>query len=46
MMSGGGPVPGILQLKERIEKGQLKGPRIITSGRADPDLFKTEAEAA
>lgn len=45
LMSGGGPVPGIVQLKERIEKGQLKGPRIITSGRADPDSFKTEAEA-
>lgn len=45
LMSGGGPVPGIIQLKERIEKGQLRGPRIITSGRADPDLFKTEAEA-
>ena len=45
LMSGGGPVPGIIQLKEQIEKGQLKGPRIITSGRADPDLFKTEAEA-
>jgi imidazolonepropionase-like amidohydrolase len=45
LMSGGGPVPGIVQLKERIEKGTLKGPRIITSGRADPDLFKTEDEA-
>jgi imidazolonepropionase-like amidohydrolase len=45
LMSGGGPVPGIVQLKERIEKGQLKGPRIVTSGRADPDTFKTEAEA-
>jgi imidazolonepropionase-like amidohydrolase len=45
LMSGGGPVPGIVQLKERIEQGQLKGPRIITSGRADPDTFKTEAEA-
>ncbi|NOT25057.1 MAG: amidohydrolase family protein [Acidobacteria bacterium] len=45
LMSGGGPVPGIVQLKTRIEKGELKGPRIITSGRADPDLFKTEAEA-
>ena len=45
LMSGGGPVPGIVQLKERIEKGQLKGPRIITSGRADPDLFKTADEA-
>jgi imidazolonepropionase-like amidohydrolase len=45
LMSGGGPVPGIVQLKERIEKGQLKGPRIITSGRADPDGFKTPEEA-
>ena len=45
LMSGGGPVPGIVQLKEKIEKGQLKGPRIVTSGRADPDTFKTEAEA-
>lgn len=45
LMSGGGPVPGIIQLKERIEKGEIKGPRIITSGRADPDSFKTEADA-
>jgi imidazolonepropionase-like amidohydrolase len=45
LMSGGGPVPGIVQLKERIEKGQLKGPRIITSGRADPPNFKTEQDA-
>ena len=45
LMSGGGPVPGIVQLKARVETGQLEGPRIITSGRADPDLFKTEAEA-
>lgn len=45
LMSGGGPVPGIVQLKERIEKGQIKGPRIITSGRADPPGFKTEQEA-
>lgn len=41
LMSGGGPVPGIVQLKQRIEKGELKGPRIITSGRADPANFKT-----
>ena len=41
LMSGGGPVPGIVQLQERIEKGELKGPRIITSGRADPGNFKT-----
>src|SRR6185436_10415187 len=36
LMSGGGPVPGIVELKRRIEAGTLKGPRIITSGRADP----------
>ena len=45
LMSGGGPMPGIIQLKQRIESGQLKGPRIITSGRADPDTFKTDEEA-
>jgi imidazolonepropionase-like amidohydrolase len=45
LMSGGGPVPGIVQLKDRIEKGQMKGPRIVTSGRADPDNFKTQEEA-
>jgi imidazolonepropionase-like amidohydrolase len=45
LMSGGGPVPGIVQLRDRIEKGEIKGPRIITSGRADPDGFKTDEEA-
>jgi imidazolonepropionase-like amidohydrolase len=45
LMSGGGPVPGIVQLKERIEKGEIKGPRIITSGRADPANFKTPEAA-
>jgi len=41
LMSGGGPVPGIVELKQRIEKSELKGPRIITSGRADPGELKT-----
>ena len=45
LMSGGGPVPGIVELKRRIEAGELKGPRIITSGRADPRDFASEAEA-
>jgi imidazolonepropionase-like amidohydrolase len=45
LMSGGGPVPGILELKRRVEMGGLKGPRIITSGRVDPDNFKTEDTA-
>ena len=45
LMSGGGPFPGILELKRRVDSGALKGPRIITSGRADPDNFKTEDAA-
>jgi imidazolonepropionase-like amidohydrolase len=44
LMSGGGPVPGIVELKRRVDSGQLKGPRIITSGRADPTVFKTTEE--
>ena len=45
LMSGGGPVPGILELKRRIDSGELKGPRIVTSGRADPRGFATLEEA-
>ena len=45
LMSGGGPVPGIIRLKERVEAGQLIGPRIITSGRVDPPSFKTPEAA-
>jgi len=44
LMSGGGPVPGIIELKQRVDKGELTGPRIITSGRADTNL-KTADEA-
>ena len=45
LMSGGGPMPGIMELKRRIDSGELKGPRVITSGRADPGNFKTADEA-
>ncbi|MBI4888312.1 MAG: amidohydrolase family protein, partial [Acidobacteria bacterium] len=45
LMSGGGPVPGIVQLKEKIDRGEIKGPRIITSGRADPANFPTPEKA-
>ncbi len=45
LMSGGGPMPGIMELKRRIDSGELKGPRIITSGRADPASFKSDEEA-
>jgi imidazolonepropionase-like amidohydrolase len=45
LMSGGGPMPGIMELKRRVDSGELKGPRVITSGRADPANFKTTDEA-
>src|SRR5579863_3704157 len=32
VLAGLGPVPGILQLKQKIDSGELKGPRIIASG--------------
>ena len=35
VLSGGGPAEGNLILKEHIEKGIIKGPRIIPSGRVD-----------
>ena len=35
ILSGGGPAEGNLTLKEHIDKGLIKGPRIIPSGRVD-----------
>ncbi len=37
ILSGGGPAEGNLALKDHIEKGVIKGPRIIPSGRVDLD---------
>lgn len=31
LLSGAGPVPGILELKQMIDSGKMKGPRIIAS---------------
>jgi imidazolonepropionase-like amidohydrolase len=35
ILSGGGPAEGNLTLKDHIEKGIIKGPRIIPSGRVE-----------
>jgi imidazolonepropionase-like amidohydrolase len=35
VLSGGGPAEGNLTLRDHIEKGLIKGPRIIPSGRVD-----------
>jgi imidazolonepropionase-like amidohydrolase len=45
LLEGGGRIPEILELKRRVDSGRLKGPRIITSARADPGGFKTAEEA-
>ena len=47
ILSGGGPAEGNLTLKDHIEKGVIKGPRIIPSGRLDlanstPDAIRAE----
>jgi imidazolonepropionase-like amidohydrolase len=35
ILSGGGPAEGNITLRDHIEKGLIKGPRIIPSGRVD-----------
>src|SRR4051812_38050470 len=35
ILSGGGPAEGNITLRDHIEKGVIKGPRIIPSGRVD-----------
>jgi imidazolonepropionase-like amidohydrolase len=35
VLSGGGPAEGNLTLRDHIEKGVIKGPRILPSGRVD-----------
>jgi imidazolonepropionase-like amidohydrolase len=47
ILSGGGPAEGNLTLRDHIEKGQIKGPRILPSGRLDlakstPDAIRAE----
>jgi imidazolonepropionase-like amidohydrolase len=47
ILSGGGPAEGNITLRDHIEKGGIKGPRIIPSGRLDlagstPDAIRAE----
>jgi imidazolonepropionase-like amidohydrolase len=47
ILSGGGPAEGNLTLRDHIEKGVIKGPRIIPSGRLNlqnstPDQIRAE----
>ena len=47
VLSGGGPADGNITLRDHIDKGVIKGPRIIPSGRLDlarstPDAIRAE----
>jgi imidazolonepropionase-like amidohydrolase len=47
ILSGGGPAEGNITLRDHIDKGLIKGPRIIPSGRLDlagstPDAIRAE----
>ena len=47
VLSGGGPADGNITLRDRIEKGEINGPRIIPSGRIalnnnTPDAARAE----
>jgi imidazolonepropionase-like amidohydrolase len=44
VQSGGEISPGILELKKRIESGEIKGPRIIASAIVPTARMKDEAE--
>jgi imidazolonepropionase-like amidohydrolase len=44
VQSGGDDNAGVLELKRKIESGQIKGPRIIASGQVPTPRMKDEAE--
>jgi imidazolonepropionase-like amidohydrolase len=46
ILSGGGPGDGNITLRDRIEKGEINGPRIIPSERVNLRSTPTEARAA
>jgi imidazolonepropionase-like amidohydrolase len=46
VLSGGGPAEGNITLRDHIEKGTIKGPRIIPSGRVDLASGTTEQARA
>ena len=44
VQSGGDNDAGVVELKKRVESGQIKGPRIVTSGRVATAGMTSEAE--
>jgi adhesin HecA-like repeat protein len=46
LLSGGGPVPGILDLKKKVDSGEIKGPRVIASGTVNLNTSTPEQARA
>ena len=46
VLSGGGPAEGNITLRDHIDSGQIKGPRIIPSGQINLRQTPAEARAA
>ena len=44
VQAGGDPFPAILQLKQKIEHGEIKGPRIVAPGPLNFDKYQTTDE--
>jgi enamidase len=44
VQSGGDDNDGILELKKKVESGEIKGPRIVASGQVPTARLKSEAE--
>jgi imidazolonepropionase-like amidohydrolase len=44
VQSGGDPFPAIVQLKHKIESGEIKGPRIVAPGPLNFDKYQTVDE--
>jgi imidazolonepropionase-like amidohydrolase len=44
VQSGGDPFPAIVQLKQKIERGEIKGPRIVAPGPLNFNKYQTVDE--
>ena len=44
VQSGGDPFPAIVQLKQKIESGEIKGPRIVAPGPLNFNRYQTTEE--
>ncbi len=44
VQSGGDPFPAIVQLKQKIESGEIKGPRIVAPGPLNFNKYQTTEE--